>query len=66
GAFVKAGETVRYETSATRHLYLVPATGRVRIGAVEAAARDGVAITGEAGVEITALEDSELVLVDTA
>ena len=65
GAFVKAGETVRYETSATRHLYLVPATGRVRIGAVEAAARDGVAITGDAGVEITALEDSELVLVDT-
>ena len=66
GAFVKAGETVRYDTSADRHLYLVPATGRVRIGAVEAAARDGIAITGEAVVEITALEDSELVLVDTA
>lgn len=66
GALVLAGETVRYETSADRHLYLVPATGRVRIGAVEAAARDGVAITGEALVEITALEDSELVLVDTA
>lgn len=66
GAFVKAGETVRYETSADRHLYLVPATGRVRIGAVEAEARDGVAITGEAVVEVTALEDSELVLVDTA
>ncbi|MEQ1495615.1 MAG: pirin family protein [Novosphingobium sp.] len=66
GAFVKAGETVRYDTNADRHLYLVPATGRVQIGAVEAAARDGVAITGEAVVEITALEDSELVLVDTA
>jgi quercetin 2,3-dioxygenase len=66
GAFVKAGETVRYGASADRHLYLVPATGRVRIGDVEAQARDGVAITGEAAVEITALEDSELVLVDTA
>jgi redox-sensitive bicupin YhaK (pirin superfamily) len=66
GAFVKAGETIRYDTSADRHLYLVPATGRVRIGAVEAAARDGVAITGESAVEIEALEDSELVLVDTA
>ncbi len=65
GAFVKVGETVRYETSTDRHLYLVPATGRVRIGAVEAAARDGVAITGEAEIEVTALEDSELVLVDT-
>lgn len=66
GAFVKAGETVRYDASPERHLYLVPATGRVRIGAVEAAARDGVAITGEAAIEIEALEDSELVLVDTA
>lgn len=66
GAFVKAGETVRYDASPERHLYLVPATGRVRIGAVEAAARDGVAITGEAVIEIEALEDSELVLVDTA
>jgi redox-sensitive bicupin YhaK (pirin superfamily) len=66
GAFVKAGETVRYDASPERHLYLVPATGRVRIGTVEAAARDGVAITGETVVEIEALEDSELVLVDTA
>lgn len=66
GAFVKAGETVRYEASAERHLYLVPASGRVRIGTVEAQARDGVAITGETAIEITALEDSELVLVDAA
>lgn len=66
GAFVKAGETIRYDTTAERHLYLVPATGRVRIGAVEAQARDGVAITGEAVLEVTALEDSELVLVDAA
>lgn len=66
GAFVKAGETVRYETSAARHVYLVPATGRVRIGDVDAQARDGVAITGESLIEVIALEDSELVLVDSA
>jgi len=66
GAFIKAGETVRYETAAERHLYLVPATGRVRIGDVEAAARDGVAVTGESAIEVTALEDSEVVLVDAA
>lgn len=65
GAFVNAGETIRYETSPERHLYLVPATGRVRIGPVEAVARDGVAITGESAIELTALEDSEVVLVDT-
>ena len=66
GAMVKAGDTIRYETTADRHLYLVPATGRVRIGTVEAEARDGVAITGESVIEITALEDAELVLVDAA
>lgn len=66
GVFVKAGETVRYETSAARHVYLVPATGRVRIGDVDAQARDGVAITGESLIEVIALEDSELVLVDSA
>lgn len=65
-AFVKAGETVRYDTTPDRHLYLVPATGRVRIGEVEANARDGVAITGERAIAVTALEDAELVLVDAA
>lgn len=49
-----------------RHLYLIPATGRIRIGDLEAAARDGVAITDVETLEITALEDSEIVLVDVA
>jgi redox-sensitive bicupin YhaK (pirin superfamily) len=66
GALVRAGETVRYDTSPERHLYLVLATGRVRIGDVEAQARDGVAITGESAITVTALEDAELVLVDAA
>jgi quercetin 2,3-dioxygenase len=64
GATVKAGKTVAYDTTADRHLYLVPATGKVRIGDVEVDARDGAAITGLERVEVTALEDSELVLVD--
>jgi len=64
GATIRAGETVTYDTSADRHLYLVPATGKVRIGDVEVNARDGAAITGLAQIEVTALEDSELVLVD--
>lgn len=65
GATLRAGETVTYETAADRHLYLVPATGKVRVGDKEANARDGVAITGVATVQITALEDSELILADT-
>jgi redox-sensitive bicupin YhaK (pirin superfamily) len=64
GATIKAGETLSYDTSSDRHLYLVPATGKVRIGDVEAEARDGAAITGMNSIEVTALEDSELVLVD--
>lgn len=64
GATLKAGETAIYESAADRHLYLVPATGKVRIGDVEANARDGIAITGLGRIEITAIEDSELVLVD--
>ena len=67
GATVKAGETVTYTPrTADRHLYLVPATGSIRVGDIEAQARDGLAITKEDSITITALEDSELVLVDAA
>lgn len=66
GATVKAGDTVTYTTDAARHSYLVPATGRIRVGEVEAKARDGVAITGLNTITVTALEDAELVLVDAA
>lgn len=64
GARVRAGDSITYNTAAHRHLYLVPATGRVRIGALEVHARDGVAITGVDRVDILALEECELVLVD--
>ena len=67
GATVKAGETVTYTPrTSDRHLYLVPATGSIRVGDIEAQARDGLAITKEDSITITALEDSELVLVDAA
>lgn len=66
GATLKAGDTVTYETEPGRHAYLVPATGRIRVGDVEANARDGVAITGLDAISVTALEDAELVLVDAA
>jgi len=66
GATLKAGESVTYTPAdAARHLYLVPATGKLRLDNVEANARDGVAITGRSSITVTALEDSEIVLVDT-
>ena len=63
---LKAGETAEYAIGADRYGYLVPATGSVEINGVRANARDGVAVRKEASVKITALEDSELVLVDAA
>ena len=67
GATIKAGESVTYEIGdASRHLYMVPATGKIRVDDVEAKARDGIAITQLERVTVTALEDSEIVLVDAA
>jgi hypothetical protein len=63
GATVKAGESIEFEASPQRHLYLVP-SGRVRVNGVAAKPRDGVAITGEERLRIEADDDAELVLVD--
>jgi len=65
GAKVRAGETISYKTRSDRHLYLVPALGRLRIGEIEAGARDGIAIRDHSEISIMALEDCELVLVDS-
>ena len=66
GATLKAGDSVTYALATDRHAYLVPATGRIRVGDVEAMARDGVAVTGVDAIIVTAIEDSEIVLVDAA
>jgi redox-sensitive bicupin YhaK (pirin superfamily) len=66
GATIKAGETLTYPLDADRKAYLVPATGAVEIDGVRVNARDGAAIADQKGLQITALEDSEIVLVDAA
>jgi quercetin 2,3-dioxygenase len=66
GATLKAGETTEYATEPSRHLYLVPAKGAVNVNGVWLEARDGAAIDDETLLKVTALEDSELVLVDAA
>ena len=63
---LKAGESAEYDADKARNLYLVPAAGRIEVNGVKVNARDGAAISDEAKVKITALEDSELVLVDAA
>lgn len=66
GATLKAGDTVEYQLGASRHAYLVPATGAVEIDGVIFNARDGAAIKDVEVLTVKALEDSELVLVDAA
>jgi redox-sensitive bicupin YhaK (pirin superfamily) len=64
GATLKAGETLEYPLGERRQGYLVPAAGAVEVNGVRINARDGAAIKDVALVKITAIEDSELVLVD--
>jgi redox-sensitive bicupin YhaK (pirin superfamily) len=65
GATLKAGHTTEYALGNGRHAYLVPAKGKVEVNGVKAEARDGLAIKDEAVIRVTALEDTELVMVDS-
>jgi redox-sensitive bicupin YhaK (pirin superfamily) len=65
GASVKKGESLEYELGAERRGYLVPALGSVEVNGVQAGTRDGVAIEKEAKVTVKALEDAEIVFVDS-
>ena len=66
GATLRKGESSEYAIGVARHGYLVPATGRVEVNGVKIDARDGAAIKDVDVVRVTALEDSEIVLVDAA
>jgi hypothetical protein len=66
GATLKAGESAEYVISRNRHGYLVPSTGSVDVNGVVIEARDGAAITDVDAIKVTALQDSEIVLVDAA
>ncbi|MDF3931716.1 pirin family protein [Pseudomonas citronellolis] len=65
-ATLKAGQSAEYALGTDRRAYLVPATGKVEVNGVTLEARDGAAIAEEAVVKVTALEDSEVILVDIA
>ena len=64
GATLMVGETVEYALGERRHGYLVPASGAVEVNGVRIDARDGAAIKDVATLRITAIENSELVMVD--
>jgi redox-sensitive bicupin YhaK (pirin superfamily) len=64
GATLKAGERTEYKLGKARHGYLVPAIGAIEVNGARVNARDGVAISDTEIIAVTALEDSEIVLVD--
>jgi redox-sensitive bicupin YhaK (pirin superfamily) len=66
GLSLAAGESAEYDFDADRYGYLVPAKGAVEINGLRIGARDGAAIRDERTIRVTALEDAELVLVDSA
>ncbi|AMB84851.1 pirin [Pseudomonas agarici] len=65
-ANLKAGESAEYHLDSNRRAYLVPATGVIEVNGLRAEARDGVAVAQEAVLRITAVQDSEIILVDLA
>jgi len=65
GATLVAGQTTEYDLGANRKAYLVPASGVVEINGVRVASRDGAAVQDEKLLRIKAIEDAEIVLVDT-
>jgi len=65
-AALKAGETATWRAGEGRRLYLVPATGAIEIEGQRVGARDGAAIRDLENLAVTALDDSEVVLVDVA
>ena len=66
GLTLAAGESAEYVFGDRRYGYLVPAKGAVEVNGVRLEARDGAAIRDERSLRVTAIEDAELVLVDSA
>src|SRR3546814_237555 len=64
-ATVQAGDRIAYDLGAGRHAYLVAAKGRIRVNGEDAAPRDGIAIRDVDRIDVEALDDAELVLVDS-
>jgi redox-sensitive bicupin YhaK (pirin superfamily) len=63
---VEAGKTVQVPVAKGRGVYLVPATGAITVNGTPVGTRDGVSVTDEPMVTITATETAEIVLVDVA
>jgi redox-sensitive bicupin YhaK (pirin superfamily) len=64
GAILNRDQSLTYNAGRNRFVYLVPSTGTVDVNGVQLETRDGAAIKQIRQLTITALRDSEFVLVD--
>jgi redox-sensitive bicupin YhaK (pirin superfamily) len=64
GATLRAAERAEYALGAGRHAYLVSAAGSLEVNGVRLAPRDGAAIRDEPVLQVRALEQAEVLLVD--
>ena len=64
GATLQGGEKAELALDPARHVYLVAVNGAIEVNGVRAQPRDGIAVTGEEKIEIAAIDDAEIVLVD--
>ena len=64
GARLLPGQSLEHKIGAGRSGYLVVANGRVKVGDLNVRERDGVAITGEESLNLTAAKDSEVLLAE--
>ncbi len=66
GATITTGKTLEYQFDSANHYgYLVLAQGKLEINGITIKKGDGVAIHNEKVISITALEEAEVVLVET-
>ncbi|MDR0181586.1 pirin family protein [Lysobacter arvi] len=66
GLTLAAGESAEYAFAENRYGYLVPAKGAIEVNGIRLEARDGAAIRNEGAITVKALDDAEVVLVDSA
>ena len=61
---IGAGQTIQHRLTPGMSAYLVPAAGTITVNGHAAGTRDGVAVTDETEISITAIDDAEIVLVE--
>ncbi len=64
-ATLEQGQSADYQIAEGRRVYLVPASGQIEVNGVTVSAGDGVAVRDEARLTVRALENSEVVLVES-